>query len=112
MICSKESYIMKNDLIRKPDIKKEIKRRLKENDRHVYQKDIDFIVDQVFSIIQEEVENGNKIQITGFGSFSSTDVKRYYGRDPQKPTNVIAIPAHKRVTFSSGKVFKDRINNK
>ena len=94
----------------KVDIKREIKKRLEENNRYLYIKDINYIVDETFNIIQECLSNDEDVQIHGFGKFYTSDVRRYYGRDPQKPTNVIIVPAYKRVRFSSGKTFKSKIN--
>lgn len=92
------------------DLKRDMKKRLEENGRHLYQCDINFIIDNVFYIIQEEVEKGNKVQITSFGSFYTRDIRRHYGRDVRNVKMVNVIPAHKRVVFSSGKTFKARVN--
>ena len=96
----------------KQELKLEVKRRVLEKNRYVYTKDINLIVDEVFNIIIDTLANDENVNINRFGKFHSTDVSRYYGRDPQKPKHVIAIPAHKRVTFRAGSEFKDRVNRK
>ena len=96
----------------RPELKREIKRKLEENNIYLYTKDIDFIVDEVFNTIMEEVSEGREVNINCFGKFSTTEVKRYYGRNPQNIYEVIPIPAHKRIQFNSGKTFKNRVNEK
>ena len=94
----------------KQDMKREIKKRLDKDGRHLYQKDINFIVDEVFNIIQNEVEVGNRVQIPRFGSFYTRNIRRYYGTEPTNSKIVTIVPEHKRIIFSVGKSFKDRVN--
>lgn len=63
----------------------------------------------IFSQIVDEVANGNKITIMGFGTFEKTWHKDRIGINPQtkKP---LKIPAHFAVNFKAGKAFKSKIN--
>ena len=94
----------------KVDLKREITHRLEKNGRYLYQKDINFIVDEVFKFMMEQVEQGNRVLIDRWGSLYTRTIRRYYGTEPQNGKVVTIVPEHKRITFSSGKTFKDRVN--
>lgn len=94
----------------KVDLKREITHRLEKNGRHLYQKDINFIIDETFKIIMEEVESGNRVLIDRFGSFYTRNIRRYYGTEPKNGKMVTIVPQHNRIVFSSGKTFKDKVN--
>ena len=93
----------------KSDLKNEIKHKLEGEGRKVYKKDLDYIVDSVFDLIQEHVSNSDVIIINGFGRFSTSQVKSFEGRDPrnEEPADV---KKYKRVTFRTGKEFKRMVN--
>ena len=59
--------------------------------------------------IQGALQDGKKVTLVGFGTFSIADRKARMGRDPQtkKP---IRIPASKAVRFKPGKAMKDAVN--
>jgi len=51
---------------------------------------------------------GDKIQLTGFGSFEVKERAERTGRNP-KTNEPIVIPAGKMPVFKAGKVLKDAI---
>lgn len=57
------------------------------------------------------LKKGDKVTITGFGTFSVTKRKARKGRNPQTGA-VIKIKASKVPKFSPGKGFKDAIRGK
>jgi DNA-binding protein HU-beta len=59
--------------------------------------------------IQGALQDGKKVTLVGFGTFSVADRRARMGRDPQtrKP---IKIPASKAVRFKPGKAMKDAVN--
>ncbi|MFC1566549.1 HU family DNA-binding protein [bacterium] len=65
-------------------------------------KDANEIVEEIFSSIKEELKNGGKIQLTGFGSFQVKDRKARVGRNP-KTGEAVNIPARKVVKFKAAK---------
>lgn len=77
------------------------------------QKDARGVVEALFGteprqgIIANELEAGNKVQITGFGTFEVRDRKARTGRNP-RTGETIQIAASKVPAFSAGKAFKDR----
>lgn len=59
--------------------------------------------------IQGALQDGRKVTLVGFGTFSIADRKARTGRDPQtkKP---IRIPASKAIRFKPGKAMKEAVN--
>ncbi len=71
-------------------------------------------VDALFStapregIIASAVSKGDRVQITGFGTFERRNRKKRTGRNPQTGASII-IPAAKYPAFMAGKSLKDRV---
>jgi DNA-binding protein HU-beta len=59
-------------------------------------------------IIASEVSRGNRVQITGFGTFESRKRKKRQGRNPQTGES-ITIPGGSYPAFVAGKSLKERI---
>ena len=58
----------------------------------------------VLKVIREELADGHKVVLTGFGSFSIRDVKARKVK-PIRGNNageLITVPAHRRVGFTAG----------
>lgn len=62
----------------------------------------------VLSVIKDELAKGNRIVLTGFGTFEVRDVKARNVRAirGENAGKTIEIPAHKRVGFSPGTELK------
>ena len=58
---------------------------------------------------KETLKKGDKIALVGFGTFGVTKRAARKGRNPQKPDQVINIPAKKVVKFSVGSELKDAV---
>jgi integration host factor subunit alpha len=67
------------------------------------------IVEQVFEIIQETLENGEKVKISGFGNFVVRQKRPRRGRNP-KSGDEIVISARKVVTFKPSPVLRKALN--
>ena len=72
------------------------------------------IIDHIFStkdgegIIAVELDAGRKVNITGFGSFTTKSRAARTGRNPATG-ETIQIPAKKYAHFSAAKGLKDRV---
>ncbi len=62
----------------------------------------------ILEIIQDELAAGNKLTLTGFGTFSVSQRKARTGRNPRTGAE-IKIPATKVAQFKPGKVLKDAV---
>ena len=65
-------------------------------------------VNLVFEDIVKALRNGDKINISGFGTFAVSDRKARTGRNP-KTGESIDIPASKSAKFKAGKSLKDEL---
>ena len=57
----------------------------------------------------DALKEGDRVALVGFGSFSVSERAARKGRNPQKPNEVINIPAKKVVKFSAGSELKDSV---
>ncbi len=74
-------------------------------------KESTFIVDVLFEIIKETLEQGEKVKISGFGNFVVKRKEPRKGRNPQTGDE-LEITARKVVTFKLSQVLKKALNNK
>ncbi len=72
-------------------------------------KDAEIALKAVIDAISEAVAAGDKVQISGFGSFDVKARDARMGRNP-KTGEAVEIAASKRVVFSAAQVLKDKIN--
>jgi len=68
-------------------------------------------VDSLLDQMSNEVAKGNKVTLTGFGTF---EVRKRKARTGVKPgtTDKIKIPASKYPAFKAGKSLKDKVASK
>ena len=72
-------------------------------------KDAEKALNATIDTIIKTVAEGNKIQLTGFGTFEQRQRNARTGCDP-RTGNTIEIPASKVPAFKAGKGFKDIVN--
>lgn len=68
------------------------------------------LVEQVFDIIKENLAHGDKIKISGFGSFVVKEKQVQKGRNPQTGEE-IEISARKVLTFKPSQVLRKDLNS-
>ena len=59
--------------------------------------------------VAEELKNGGKVQLVGFGTFEVSERSAREGRNPQSG-EVMKIAASKAPKFKAGKALKDMLN--
>ncbi len=82
-------------------------------DVNLTKKDIKIIVDELFNLIENEIKNGEdgkKIQISGFGTFTVKKRKAKVGRNPRTNEEKI-VPERLGVSFKPGKKLIKEINS-
>ena len=72
-------------------------------------KDAEIALKAVIDSITEAVAAGEKVQISGFGSFDVKAREARMGRNP-KTGEAVEIASSKRIVFSAAQVLKDKIN--
>ncbi len=66
-------------------------------------------LDAVLDSITEALRSGDKVSLTGFGTFEVRDRAARTGRNPQTGAEM-QVPASKAPAFKAGKSFKDAVN--
>ena len=71
-------------------------------------KDVKEVMDLILEKIASNLDSGNKVQLTGFGTF---EVRKRKARTGVKPgtTEKIKIPASKYPAFKPGKSLKEKV---
>ena len=72
-------------------------------------KDAESVLKAFIDSVQEALENGDKVQLIGFGTFETRERAAREGRNP-RTKETITIPASTVPVFKAGKEFKDRVN--
>ena len=72
-------------------------------------KDAEAVINSVFATIAEALEKGEKVQISGFGSFETKERAARVGRNPHTHEQM-DIPAFKSACFSPSRTLKAQIN--
>ena len=75
----------------------------------VTRKDAEKAVDTVFKMITQALEDGDKVVISGFGTFEVRTRVAREGRNP-RTGEIVYVPAQKTPAFKAGKVLKDAVN--
>ena len=65
-------------------------------------------LEAAIDLISKELKKGNRVQMTGFGTFSVTRRKKRTGVNPKTGAK-IQIPARKVPKFTPGKALKDMV---
>lgn len=71
-------------------------------------KDAEQVLDTVIDVVTQTLKKGDKLTISGFGTFSVSARAARTGRNPQTGA-AIQISASKNPRFKAGKVLKDAI---
>jgi integration host factor subunit alpha len=67
------------------------------------------VVEAVFAIIRQSLRGGDKVKISGFGTFAVNSKKARRGRNPQTG-EPITIGSRRVLSFKPSQVLKDRVN--
>ena len=66
------------------------------------------VVESVFSIVKETLENGENVKVSGFGNFIVRNKNSRKGRNPQKGEEIY-IAESKVPKFVAGKALKEAV---
>ncbi len=76
---------------------------------HLTEKQVYDIVNIVFDGFTNELKNGGRIEIRGFGSFTVREYGAYDGRNP-RTGNAVSVKAKRLPFFKVGKELKERVD--
>ncbi len=75
----------------------------------VTRKDAERAVDKIFELITMALQDGDKVVLSGFGSFEVRERAQREGVNPSTGETIV-IPAQKTPAFKAGKGLKDAVN--
>ena len=91
-------------------IRSELIQKIADENPHLYQRDVERIVNTIFNEITNAMAEGNRVELRGFGAFSVKKRDARTGRNPR--TGEAVDVEEKRIPFfKSGKQLRERINN-
>jgi integration host factor subunit beta len=89
--------------------KSELVQRLAEANPHLYQRDLEAIVNAIFDEITAALARGDRVELRGFGAFSVKRRDARVGRNPRTGSSVMVAEKHVPF-FKTGKQLRDRLN--
>ena len=90
-------------------IKSELILKLHEQNPHLYHRDMEAIVNTVFTEITDTLASGERVELRGFGAFSVRERKARIGRNPRTGVGV-AVDEKVVPHFKPGKDMRLRLN--
>ena len=75
----------------------------------VTKKDAEAVLKAFTEVVTEELKNGGKVQLVGFGTFEVSERSAREGRNP-KTGETMTIEASRAPKFKAGKALKDAVN--
>lgn len=92
-------------------IRSELIQRIADDNPHLYQRDVERIVNTLFEEIIEAMSRGDRVELRGFGAFSVKKRDARVGRNPRTGESVQVEQKHVPF-FKTGKLLRDRLNGK
>jgi integration host factor subunit beta len=90
-------------------IKSELIEKISSENPHLYQRDVERIVNTIFETVVTAMERGDRVELRGFGAFSVKHRPARIGRNPrtgkQVPVDEKFVPF-----FKTGKELRERLN--
>ena len=90
-------------------IKSELVQRIAENNPHLYQRDVENIVNAILDEITGALARGDRVELRGFGAFAVKRRDARQGRNPRTGANV-SVEEKSVPFFKTGKELRERLN--
>lgn len=91
-------------------IKSELIRNIAESNPHLYQRDVEKIVNAILDEITGALARGDRVELRGFGAFSVKRRDPRLGRNPRTGANV-DVEEKLVPFFKTGKEMRERLNS-
>ncbi|MBY6067245.1 integration host factor subunit beta [Leisingera aquaemixtae] len=92
-------------------IRSELIQKIADENPHLYQRDVERIVNTVFEEVTDAMARGDRVELRGFGAFSVKKRDARVGRNPRTGETVNVEEKHVPF-FKTGKLLRDRLNGK
>ncbi|MBK9080793.1 MAG: integration host factor subunit beta [Rhizobiales bacterium] len=90
-------------------IKSELVQRIAERNPHLYQRDVENVVNAILDEIAGAMARGDRVELRGFGAFSVKRRNARVGRNPRTGTHV-EVQEKSVPFFKTGKELRERLN--
>lgn len=90
-------------------IRSELIQKLSDENPHLYQRDVERIVNSIFEEVIDALATGDRVELRGFGAFSVKKRDARIGRNPRTGESVSVEEKHVPF-FKAGKLLRDRLN--
>lgn len=90
-------------------IKSSLVQTIAEQNPHLYQRDVEIIVNAILNEITEALARGDRVELRGFGAFSVKNRAARIGRNPRTGERV-EVEEKWVPFFKTGKDLRDRLN--
>jgi len=90
-------------------IKSDLVQRLAARNPHLYQRDIENIADAILGAITDALARGDRVELRGFGAFSTKQRAARTGRNP-RTGDAINVTEKNVPFFKTGKEMRERLN--
>lgn len=90
-------------------IKSELVIRIAEQNPHLYQRDVENIVNAILDTITDALSRGDRVELRGFGAFSVKRRDARLGRNP-RTGEAVAVDEKAIPVFKTGKDMRQRLN--
>ena len=90
-------------------IRSELIQKIAAENPHLYQRDVERIVNTIFDEVTSALSRGDRVELRGFGAFSVKQRDARVGRNPRTGETVSVEEKHVPF-FKTGKLLRDRLN--
>jgi len=90
-------------------IQSELVNRIAAQNPRLYQRDIEHLVNAILGTIEAALCRGDRVEIRGFGVFSTRKRRAYTGRNPATSA-VVVVKQKSAPFFRAGKEMHQRLN--
>jgi integration host factor subunit beta len=90
-------------------IKSELVQRIASQNPHLYQRDVENIVNAILGEITSAMARGDRVELRGFGAFSVKHRPARTGRNPRTGAHV-SVDQKSVPFFKTGKEMRERLN--
>jgi len=91
-------------------IKSQLVQNITDQNPHLYIKDVERIINSIFSEITKSLAEGRRVELRGFGAFSVQKRKERIGRNP-RTGDAVNVSAKYIPRFKQGKELRIKLNS-
>ncbi|MXP10649.1 integration host factor subunit beta [Pseudoblastomonas halimionae] len=91
-------------------IRSELVHALSRRNPDLKQEEVEHVVDIMFDEITTQLAEGGRVELRGFGAFSTRHREGRTGRNP-RTGEAVEVPAKRVPFFKAGKAIRERLND-